>query len=201
MALNPENGDRISDWMRLLEQGDERAVAELWEYCYPRLLSYSRKKLPDRFRRSLDEEDVALSAFKSFCLRAGEGSLGEIQGQDQLWKLLFCITSRKAQGYLRHLTRQKRGGRGEEMATISGDAENSLQDVADGEATPDMKALFADQCQHLFDVLDDDMLQTIALLRMEGYSVDEVASRVGCAKRSVERRLNMIREIWRSEEV
>ncbi|WP_231743943.1 ECF-type sigma factor [Stieleria neptunia] len=50
------------------------------------------------------------------------------------------------------------------------------------------------------DQLDDSVLQTVALLRLEGDSVDEIAQRLGCAKRSVERRLNLIRTIWQSDE-
>ena len=63
-----------------------------------------------------------------------------------------------------------------------------------------MMAQVANDCERLFDMLDDEMLQTIALLRIEGYSVDEISRRVGCAKRSVERRLSLIRTIWRSAE-
>lgn len=37
------------------------------------------------------------------------------------------------------------------------------------------------------------------MLRLEKYSVDEIAERIGCARRSVERRLNLIRSIWESE--
>ncbi len=78
------------------------------------------------------------------------------------------------------------------------DEPDGLEQVADRSASPAMMAQFANDCQRLFDMLDNQMLQTIALLRIEGYSVDEISHRVGCAKRSVERRLNLIRTIWRS---
>jgi DNA-directed RNA polymerase specialized sigma24 family protein len=61
---------------------------------------------------------------------------------------------------------------------------------------PDAKAEFANECQQFLERLGDETLQTIALLRIEGYSVDEIATRVGCAKRPVERRLSLIRSIW-----
>lgn len=203
MQRKVESNDDVTGWIRAVESGDEEAATKLWGYCFPRLLEYSRRKLPDHLRRILDEEDVALSAFKSFCLGAAKGSLGDIHGRDELWRLLFCITSRKAQGYVRYQTRKKRGGGkvgGESTFLLESDPDvgGGIEQVADPTATPDMMAQFANDCQRLFDMLEDDLLQTIALLRIEGYSVDEIADRVGCAKRSVERRLNLIRTIWKN---
>lgn len=159
-------------------------------------------------RRVLDEEDVALSAFKSFCIGAGNGAFGEVKGRDELWKLLFCIAGRKASGYVRHQTRQKRGGgqvAGESIFNREGQATGvsestsaGINQFADDAPSPVSMAQFASDCQVLFDMLDDEKLQAIAMLRIEGYSVDEIADRIGCAKRSVERRLNLIRQIWKS---
>jgi DNA-directed RNA polymerase specialized sigma24 family protein len=44
-------------------------------------------------------------------------------------------------------------------------------------------------------------LQAIAVWKMEGYVVGEIAARLGCALSTVERRLRLIRQIWESEEV
>tara|TARA_R110002049_G_scaffold2750_9_gene22392 strand:- start:68919 stop:69542 length:624 start_codon:yes stop_codon:yes gene_type:complete len=198
----PSNQD-VTAIIRRLEEGDVSASVELWNYCFPRLLSYCRGKLPEHMRRVLDEEDVALSAFKSFCLGAGQGAFGDIKGRDELWKLLFCIAGRKAGGYLRHQTRQKRGGGqvvGESIFQSEGhdSVDTGIDQVAGDAESPATIAQFANECQVLLDMLQDDNLQTIALLRIEGYSVDEIAERIGCAKRTVERRLNLIREIWKS---
>jgi len=190
------------------QSGDEQAIADLWEYCFPRLLRHARGKLPAHLRRVLDEEDVALSAFKSFCLRAADGTLGPIRGRDELWKLLYTITSRKAHGYVRHQTREKRGGgfvRGESTFSSSTDsksdsgAEDGLEQIAGDPDTPQSPAEFQSRCQNLLDQLDDPLLQATAMLRLEGYRVDEIAERMDCAKRSVERRLNLIRTIWSSD--
>lgn len=216
---NP-NFDRVNDhdditaMIRKVEAGDRDATAELWAYCFPRLLVHCRRKLPDHLRRVLDEEDAALSAFKSFCLGAHVGKFGEIKGRDELWKLLFTIAGRKAGGYVRHQTRQKRGGglvagestfqRGDQSSTGSGTSGtqstgSGIEQVPDQVHSPASIAAFANDCQVLMDILDDDNLRTIAILRIEGHSVDEIAGRIGCAKRTVERRLNLIREIWQSK--
>ena len=203
MSGDKEESNDVTLWIRSMENGNHEAASELWEYCFPKLLKYSRGKLPNHLRRALDEEDVALSAFKSFYLRANRGDLGPIDGRDELWKLLYCITARKALGYVRHQTREKRGGglvQGESIFAVGSDPESrgNIDEFAADAITPALRAEFADQCQHLLAMLDDDVLETIALLRVEGYSVDEIASRVGCAKRSVERRLKLIRTIWLS---
>lgn len=186
-----------------VEQGDSSAATELWVHCLPRLLSYCRRRLPDHMRRVLDEEDVALSAFKSFCLGAQDQAFGTIKSRDELWRLLFCIAGRKASGYIKHQTRQKRGGgmvAGESIFK-SGDDESvtpGIEQVPDESPCHITTAEFVNDCQVLFDMLEDEKLQMVAMLRIEGYSVDEIAERVGCARRSVERRLNLIRQIWKS---
>ncbi|MEM6473158.1 MAG: ECF-type sigma factor [Planctomycetota bacterium] len=198
---DPPPRDEVSVWIEALQAGDADATERLWEFCLPRLLRYSKNKLPPHFRRVLDEEDVALSAFKSFCIRAADGSLGEIHDRDQLWKLLLTITSRKASGYMRHQTRKKRGGGfvSGESTFLAGDGSEALagiDGVADSAASPAMMAEFQNTCEALLDQLDDDMLRTVAMLRLEGYSVNEIAEKLECAKRSIERRLNLIRAIW-----
>ncbi|TWU66888.1 ECF-type sigma factor [Crateriforma conspicua] len=193
----------ITAIIRSVEDGDPDAAAELWSHCFPRLLNYCRGRLPEHMRRVLDEEDVALSAFKSFCLGAAGGAFGDIKGRDELWKLLFCIAGRKAQGYIRHQNRQKRGGgkvAGESIFKSDDDSSVSpgIEQVADQTPCHVSKAHFVSDCETLFDMLDDQKLQMVAILRIEGYSVDEIAARMECSRRSVERRLNLIRRIWQS---
>ena len=186
-----------------MEDGDESSASQLWNYCFPKLLSYSKKKLPGHLRRALDEEDVALSAFKSFCLAAAKGSFPQLEGRDDLWKLLLCIADRKAQNYVRRELREKRGGgqvRGESIFETGGNSGElnavGIGNVAGGMASPEMLAQFTDDARAMIDMLQDDTVRTIALLRMAGYSVEEIAERLECGKRTVERRLTLIRRTW-----
>jgi DNA-directed RNA polymerase specialized sigma24 family protein len=52
----------------------------------------------------------------------------------------------------------------------------------------------------LLDVLDREapnlILRRIALLKLEGYSNKEIAQQLGCALRTVENRLMLIRSLW-----
>ena len=197
--------DAVTVWVKSLEDGDQAAASQLWEYCFPRLLRYSASKMPAHLRRALDEEDIALSAFKSFCLGAAKGSFEDIGGRDELWRLLLCITARKAQNHIRFEMRKKRGGGQVSGESIFNQGDNpvdfaGINQVADQLATPELLAQFSDECQVLMDALKDENLQAIALLRLEGYSVAEISERIGCAKRTVERRLNLIRKTWAEQE-
>lgn len=58
----------------------------------------------------------------------------------------------------------------------------------------------AEECQRLLDSLGDETLRNVALWKMEGYTNDEIAERLGCVTRTVERKLEMIRERWREVE-
>jgi hypothetical protein len=53
-------------------------------------------------RRVADEEDVALSAFDSFCAGAERGRFPDLKDRDNLWALLVTITARKAADLAQH---------------------------------------------------------------------------------------------------
>src|SRR5262249_37281756 len=57
----------VSHWIGQLKAGDHAAAQELWNNYFHRLVGLARKKLEGAPRRAADEEDVALSAFTSFC--------------------------------------------------------------------------------------------------------------------------------------
>jgi DNA-directed RNA polymerase specialized sigma24 family protein len=52
--------------------------------------------------------------------------------------------------------------------------------------------------QRFLGALDDDARRRAALSRMEGFTNDEVADRLGCARRTIARRLDLIRKTWMS---
>ena len=194
--------DPVTRWVEAVGQGDDQAAALLWEHCFPRLLRYATRKLPENLRRAMDEEDVALSTLKSFYAGQARGAFPNLQSRDELWKLLLCIAARKAQYRIRHEFREKRGGgkvSGESIfqsADRSDDRSPGIQGIDGGAPTPDVVAQFSDQFESLMNSLSDDNQKSVAILRVEGYSVAEIAERLGCAVRTVERKLNLIRRTW-----
>jgi RNA polymerase sigma factor (sigma-70 family) len=197
--------DDVTCWFQGLADGDDQAVEQLWNRYYEQLVRFARKKLADGQRRAADEEDVALSAFQSFCRGAADGRFPKLNDRHDLWKLLVTITARKAAHQVRRDMQQKRGSgstRGESVFAFSGDAEfdPGIGEVLGKQPTPELAAMAAEQCDRLLATLPDERLRQIALWKLEGFSNDEIAEKLECAPRTVERKLQRIREIWLRED-
>ena len=83
--------DDTVQWLHRFTAGDEAAVKALWDRYHERLMQLARQRLGQRHRRSADEEDVTLSAFKSYCLGAAAGIL-DLEDRQSVWKLLVTLT-------------------------------------------------------------------------------------------------------------
>ena len=57
----------------------------------------------------------------------------------------------------------------------------------------------ADECLSLLGRLRDDTPRRVALLRIEGYSDEEVARLLGCSLRSAARKVELVRRTWTDE--
>jgi DNA-directed RNA polymerase specialized sigma24 family protein len=196
-------GESVSRWVEQLEAGDRDAAQALWERYFQRLVGLARVKLRGARRAVADEEDVALSAFDSFCRGAERGRFPALGDRNDLWRLLVVITERKAIGLRRHDGRLKRGGgaaHAEPAASDDSAGPAGLDAVAGPEPTPELAAQVADECRRLLDLLREEGLRSIALWKMEGDTTEEIAARLGCAPRTVERKLRLIRSRWGAEE-
>src|SRR6516225_10624561 len=97
----------ITALIERLEAGDHEAAQPLWERYYPRLVGLARERLRGTPRRVADEEDVALSAFDSFCRGVQEGRFPQLTDREDLWQVLAVIIQRKASNLIKHERRQK----------------------------------------------------------------------------------------------
>lgn len=180
--------DSIAGWVAGLQVGDSQAVQALWNAYFARLVALARIKLAGLPRTTADEEDVALSAFKSFCLSAERGRFPRIDDATDLWRILVSLTARKAIDRRRYETRQKRGAQ-----AIT--APELLGEVIGREPTPEFAAELAEELNLRLAQLPPD-LREIAIAKSEGFTTDEIADKLQCAGRTVERRLQLIRRIW-----
>jgi DNA-directed RNA polymerase specialized sigma24 family protein len=156
----------------------------------------ARKGLGRSPARAADAEDVALSAFDSFCRNAENGRLPELNDRNNLWRVLAVITARKAGRLLRDESRQKRGGT---VAANGEDQDTLLARVFSREPSPELAAQMTDEYERLLGLLDDDVLRRVAVWRMEGHSVEEIAARIPCSPRSIKRKMQLIRTLWEQE--
>lgn len=65
--------ESVSEWIDDLKAGSETAAQQVWQRYFEKLVRLARRKLRSAPRRMADEEDVALSAFDSFCRHAACG--------------------------------------------------------------------------------------------------------------------------------
>ena len=193
----------ISKWLQGLKQGESLCAQHLYRDVYDRLVRLARRRLSGHPLRMADEEDVALSAFHSFCDRAAKEQFPQLENRDDLWRILVKITVRKSKDYVRASKRLKRGGgdvRGESIfvgADGSADGGNGLPQAAVDVDTPEMLAAVAEECRRLLDLLGDDTLRQIAVWKMEGYTDAQIAKELNCVVRTVERKTERIRDKWR----
>jgi len=186
-------------WLRQLQQGDHEAARRLWETYYGKLVVLARRKLEGRMRLVADEEDVALSAFKSFCRGLENHRFPNVTSRDDLWKLLVTITLHKVLHLVRDENRQKRGGQWTQLVESGADDEALIAQLAGQEPTPEFAAEVAEQCERLLKQLPSPDLVELAIMKMEGYTNDEIAAKWGRAERTVERKLQLIRQVWGQE--
>jgi DNA-directed RNA polymerase specialized sigma24 family protein len=200
----PRRGDLLSQegsvsrWLGPLQDGDPAAVQHLWQRYFLSLVQLACKRLRKALPRGADAEDVALSAFDSFCRNAEGGRFPQLSDRNDLWRLLAVITARKASHLLRDESRQKRGG---PDPTCNSDHEALLEQVFSREPSPELAVQMTEEYERLLNRLGDDQLRQVAVWRMEGHTVEEIAVKVGCAPRSVKRKLQLIRSLWQQDEV
>src|SRR5262249_23457436 len=158
------------------------AADALWERYFCRLQGLARAKLPAALRRSGDDEAVAQDAFASLWRGVDAGRFAELASRDRRWRLLVVITVPKAN----HLVRRE----SRERAVQFGDGE--LERLLGRDPAPDFAAQAAEECRRLMESLSDTSLENVARLRLDGATVPEIAGRLRCSPRTVDRKLALI---------
>ena len=194
-------GESVTVLLDALKAGDDRAVGQIWQKYSRKLILLARGRLNRSSRMTIgEEEDVALSAFNSFCVGAAKGRFPDLARRDNLWRLLVRITFRKARKRIRaEQTLKRGGGQVRRMADLSNRHDgfgDPLQDLQDRNPSPQISAEDAEEIHRLLELLDDDRLREIAQDKLDGYTNEEIAERMDCARQTVSRKLEIIRKSW-----
>jgi DNA-directed RNA polymerase specialized sigma24 family protein len=193
--------DPVTLWIDELRNADEAAAQKLWNHFVHRLYELGRKRLRPATRRVYDEEDAAQSAFHSVCVGIAAGRYPDLRDRNGLWRLMLTITARKVGHRHRHDEQERRDVRrtfSDSIFLPSSDASGGAGTlgIASREPTPEFAAEFVETCNTLFNSLDDPTLQQVVTLRMDGHSDAEIADRLKCSRRTVQRRVEVIRRHW-----
>jgi DNA-directed RNA polymerase specialized sigma24 family protein len=178
-----------------LKAGDRQAMQRLWEVYFQPLVRLARSRLPTARCRAAGAEDVALDAFLEFCdclaRPDADRRFPQLHSREHLWKLLACFTVRTAFDFNHKQARRRGVVRGESALGDEGFAP-----FAGREPPPEFSAVVAE----LLDQLRDDSLRTVALRKLEGWTVAEIAAELDCSASTVERKLRAIRSLWKSRD-
>lgn len=190
--------DSVTRWLTGVKAGDETAAARIVERYSQDLLALANQRLPRSRRRSFDADDVVQSAFASMFRRAKEGAFAHLQDRDNLWRLLVTMVRRKTLNAVRAEMAQRRGG-----GRVAGDSGFDAASLAGSQdqPTPEMAAAMHESLAILLERLGDQELQQIALLKLDQHTDEEVAQQINRSRATVERRLRLIRSIWKREAV
>ena len=187
----------VTEWLRQLEAGHDLAAQRLWDVFFERLVRVAQDRMRTNDRRVADAEDVALSAFASFCRGVENQRFPELTDRQGLWRLLVSITIHKLLHLQRDQNRLKRGGgfRAIEPLANSDADRSAVDELISREPTPEFAAQIAEQYDRWMKALDSGELTRLAEWKLEGFTNDEIAAKCGRTTRTVERKLNLIRKI------
>lgn len=172
----------VTRQFRDLKAGRMEAVDGLWSEYFSRLVAAAQKRLGSVPRRSVVEEDIAISVFQSLCQGAVRGRFLEYHDRDDPWRLLLCLTKQKIVDHIRREGSQKRGEgavRGESafLNAVGDLSQYDIEQVFSSEPTLEFLASLAEQHQRLLHLIQDDSRRQVA----------RCGSRVSRTKRSPSR--------------
>jgi DNA-directed RNA polymerase specialized sigma24 family protein len=196
----------VTHWLGDLKAGDERALQPLWDRYFGQLVERARANLCALRSPTAvsDEEDVALSAFQSFCEGMRHGRFPRLDDRDDLWRLLVHLTACKALDRHRRECRQKRGGgavrRESDLIAPTGDASRRfLDELIGSEPTPEFAAMVAEEYRRRIETLAQPALRLIAERKLACLTNQEIAGELGVSLRTVTLKLELIRKRWKGD--
>lgn len=196
MNTNNAADHSVIQWCHRLESGDKDAAELLWKAFFNRMVELARKRMRGTSKLIADEEDIALSAFKSFCKGLEKGRFASLTDRDSLWRLLVVITARKAIDHAKYNRRTKRNELRVVQAQSTEVNDNLVNQFVCRQPTPEMEVEMKENIAAAIEGLQLPELKQIALLKLDGYTHQEIADKLDRGLSTIERKVRSIRDIW-----
>jgi RNA polymerase sigma factor (sigma-70 family) len=178
----------VTRLIRAVQDDRSSAVGPLLTVYFDRLVHLARARLQNLPGMTGYDEDLALRSFYSVYRRVRDPERPlQLTGRDDLWRLLATRTISRAIDLIRR-------HRPEEVP-----CDSDVKLLLSREPTPEEAAEMADECRRLLDLLDEPDLRQVALWKVEGFTNEEIAERLDCVPRTVERKVSRIRLLWKHE--
>lgn len=200
---NREEHGSVTQWVHDLKQGDAESAQRILDRYMSRLIQVANRRLGNSRRRVADEEDVVSIAFTKFLERVDQGGFTKLDDRQDLWQILFTLTDRKAVDLIRHETAVMRGNDqvvGEAVFDKKGEESNSssgINSLPGDEPTAEYTAILMEEFKARLATLNDEQ-QVIAIDKMNGMTNKEISDNRKLSLRTIERRLQETRKLWRA---
>lgn len=192
--------DEQVDLLRRWRQGDQQAAAELFRCYTGRLIALSHSRLSGKLAARFDPEDVVQSAYRSFFSHVREGRF-DLECDIDLWNFLAVITLRKLRNQVRRNRARKRTLEREQSLDEGDDPNGPLAGALALEPSPVEAVALVDELERVMKGLDPVQRRMLEL-RLQGYSMPEIAVEVRRSEITVRRFLKDVKrqfERWDRE--
>ena len=200
--MNRHQTGSVTGWIEGLKSNNPDAQRQIWKRFVERLVSYANRKLNGVTCGMVDANDIANMAFQNFFEKSPE-EFASLVDRNDLWKILCMLAERRAIDALRKNSALKNGSN--QVVYESGlglsdsDKQRTFDQFPGNQVPPDFQLILSEEVEQRLDSLRTDLQRRIAIEKMQGLTNHEIAQKLSISLRSVERKLNMIRNAFQSK--
>jgi RNA polymerase sigma factor (sigma-70 family) len=173
-------------------EGDQRAADELFYRYVDRLIALARSRLSEKLAPRFDPEDVVQSAYRSFFSKARAGRYA-LERSGDLWRLLAEITIHKLQHSVEWNTARKRSIDQEQGGPDRLGQRDRIAGTVTGDPSPSEALALAEETELLMRDLQPHGRRMLEL-RLQGYTIEEIAAELQRSERTVRRVLEQAKQ-------
>lgn len=188
----------IVQYLKDFKQGCKNAEHDLVRRYWPRVVGAASKLFKNGQTPLADGDDIAISVFKVLCTENENGKFDseDLKDHNELWSYLFKIMKSKVIDRARERDSLKRSDNKVARASESDSSEFNF-DPAAISTTPLQKAIEIEREGQFWSALENEDIRKVVMLRLEGKKHREIAEELGIVERSVRRRIDVAKQIWK----
>lgn len=190
----------LTEWIRQLGSDDPEAASILWQRFERRLIDHVIYVVGRGPKLDVGEDVVANAVFQSV-LKLAQQKRFLNSNRDDFWNALKLIANRRVIDERRRQFRQKRGSGTVITESVIRHSESPPHEFLDGFPSnlipPELTAIAAERLERISRHLDLNQ-KTILRLRLEGFTVEEIAHQIQKSIPTVERKLRLLKRIVQS---
>ena len=183
------NAPTSQDLLVLYQEGDQRAASAIFDRYVIRLVALVRKRLSAKLARRVDPEDVVQSAYRSF-FAAAQQDRYVLQRAGDLWRLLAAIALNKLQKQVERQTAARRDIHREQPPAP--DDSTPPAEPAAPDPSAEEQAAVVEQLELVMQRAAPPQ-RRILEMRLQGQTIEQIATAVQRSERTVRRLLEKTR--------